>query len=132
MVTTIVLNTTPPSFNKVGYTGNRWALTRAKKQLQQTVEGMLMASGMPRNLDSVRASASMRFPKRRGRDANNYEVILDKALGDALKNGRWIADDQPEFYSFAGVTFEPDVGPERTTVVLEYELKGDPPAPIAA
>lgn len=120
---------TPPSFNEVGYTGSRWKLTKAKKEWQQVIEGLLMASGLPRgqpgfsSLTRVNASARMRFAKRRGRDIGNYVVLLDKVLGDALVNGRWLANDTPEFYTFAGLSFEPEPGPDRTTVVLEYERR---------
>lgn len=124
----IVLNQTPPSFNKLGTRGSHWAVNSAKKQWQRSIEQMLMVAGaeFPRDLARVTASAVMRFPKRRGRDINNYVVILDKALGDALKNGRWIVDDTPEFYTFAGLSFDPDLGPDRTTIVLEYELRREP------
>lgn len=120
---------TPPSFNEVGTRGTRWAVTRAKKEWQGALEGLLMAHGPPRgapgssSLVRVNASARLRFPKRRGRDINNFVVILDKALGDALKNGRWIEDDRPEFYTFGGLSFDPDLGPNRTTIVLEYERR---------
>lgn len=125
----ITYNATPPSFNVVGTRASHWKVNRAKKEWQGAIEGLLMASGLPRGcpgfsgLTRVNASARMRFPKRRGRDINNFVVILDKALGDALSNGNWITDDKPEFYTFAGLTFEPDLGPNRTTVVLEYERR---------
>lgn len=113
----------PPSFNVMGTRGSHWAVTRAKKEWQGAIEGLLMAASLPRGLVRINAYARLRFPKRRGRDINNFVVILDKALGDALKNGRWIPDDTPEYYTFAGLSFEPDLGPNRTTIVLEYERR---------
>lgn len=117
----ITHDATPPSFNETGFTGSRWKLTRAKKEWQQVIEARLMVADLPRGLVRVKATVRLRFPKRRGRDTNNYVVLLDKVLGDALVNGRWLPDDTPEFYTFAGLAFEPEPGPHRTTVVLEYE-----------
>jgi hypothetical protein len=131
--TEIVYNATPPSFNEIGTRASHWKVNRAKKEWQGALWGLLMASDMPRgrpgspSLVCVNASARLRFPQRRGRDINNFVVILDKALGDALTKGHWIADDTPEFYTFAGLSFEPDPGPNRTTVVLAYERRAYEP-----
>jgi hypothetical protein len=127
---------TPPSFNAVGFTGDRRAFTRAKKKWQTQIEWALIAEKVPRGLPSVEVTVYMRFPKRRGRDELNYSVLVDKALGDALTCSRpakeramlrqagalnaWLEDDTSEFYRFIGVVFEPEPGPARTRIVLEW------------
>lgn len=110
---------TPPSFNQVGHTGNRWAWTRAKKEWQQRLEVLLMQTGMPRNWSRIEAFAVLRFPTRRRRDEGNYRTLLEKALGDALVNGRWLPDDTPEHFAFLRVAFANEPGPHRTTIHLE-------------
>lgn len=96
---------TPPSFNKVGHTGSRWNWTREKKHWQQTIEMLLMAECVPRGLRRVEARAELWFPTHRRRDEGNYRTLLEKCLGDALVNGKWITDDTPEHFSFGRVEF---------------------------
>lgn len=80
-----------------------------------------MAERCPRGLATVHASASLRFAVRRRRDEGNYRTPLEKALGDALVNGGWLPDDTPEHFRFGGVLIEPDTGPARTIVTIEWE-----------
>lgn len=108
---------TPPSFNVVGHSGSRWSWTRAKKQWQQTMETLLLAGAVPRGLSRVEASVELSFPDARRRDVVNYRTLLEKCLGDALVNGRWLEDDTPKFFHFAGVTFVK--GAKRTKIVLD-------------
>jgi hypothetical protein len=44
---------------------------------------------------------------------------VEKALGDALTNGGWLADDTAEQYTFGAIEFEK--GRKRTTIRLEFE-----------
>jgi hypothetical protein len=118
----------PPSFNKVGHTGSRWAWTRAKKQWQGDIEIALMASQIPRGLMQVRASARLYFDTNRRRDEGNYRVLLEKCLGDALVNGKWLPDDTADFYSFGKVeTGLRSAGKPYTILVLDC-----PPAAVKA
>lgn len=110
---------TPPSFNEVGHTGNRWAWTKAEKQWRTTFETLLMSTGFPRNWDKITATVRLRFPTKRRRDEVNYRTLLEKALGDALVNGRWIPDDTPEHFLFVHVHFEQQTGSALTTIELE-------------
>jgi hypothetical protein len=119
MIYELSLAGTPPSFNKVGHTGNRWTWTRAKKEWQETLETALLAYRVPRGLDSVRVTARLRFPQRRKRDEGNFRTLLEKCLGDALVNGGWLSDDTPDEFEFGRVVFEEETGPARTTLILE-------------
>jgi hypothetical protein len=115
--TALYVADTPPSLNRMGTRGSHWATSRAKKQWQQNLGMLLLVNGVPRNLHHVTASAVLRFPVRRGRDEDNHAWLLAKALGDALVNG-WLPDDTPEHFRFAGLTFDPEPGPRRTTITL--------------
>jgi len=114
----LVYNDVPPSLNRLGTRGSRWTVTRQKTRWQDIFEQLLMASGLLRDQEQIRATAQIRLPVRRRRDEGNYRWLLEKALGDALVNGRWLPDDTPEYFTFGEVTFE-EPGPARTTVTLE-------------
>lgn len=118
MIYELELPETPPSFNAVGHTGNRWTWTRAEKKWRETFETLLMVERVPRKLLAVDASASLRFPSKRKRDEGNYRTILEKALGDALTNGGWLPDDNPDYYTFGRVRFHPEKGDPLTKVTL--------------
>jgi hypothetical protein len=114
----LVYNDTPPSLNRIGTRGSRWAVTRAKARWQGILEQLLLISGLRRGQARIHATASLRLPLRRTRDEGNYRWCLEKALGDALVNGRWLPDDTPEHFTFGELTFE-QPGPGRTTVTLQ-------------
>lgn len=130
-VVTFGLEGTPPSLNKVGGSGAWQQWNRHKKRWQADVETMLMvltAEGrFPRRVDHVGAAVTMRFPTRRRRDTGNFQALLEKAIGDALvghpkvwPDGRWLADDTPDQYSFTALEFELEPGPPRTTITFDY------------
>ena len=119
---------TPPSFNKVGHSGSRWAWTKQKKAWQGTFETLLLAQAVPRGLAMVRARGVLVFATRRRRDAVNYRTLLEKCLGDALvgdpavwPEGRWLPDDTPDRFTFEKVDFQVGAAPE-TRLILEVEL----------
>lgn len=112
----VTLSDTPPSFNAVGHTGNRWAWTKAKKDWQATIEMALMVAGVPRGLGNVVARAELHFPTNRRRDEGNYRTLLEKCLGDALVNGRWLKDDTPEFFRFDRILFA--LGARKETILI--------------
>ena len=114
----LAISDTPPSLNRAGTRGSHWLVSKAKRRWQADLELLLLGSGLPRGLQHVSASATLRFPTRRRRDAGNYSWLLEKALGDALVNGRWLADDTPEFFEFSGVSFSAESGPHQTIVSL--------------
>jgi hypothetical protein len=112
----VALPDTPPSFNEVGHTGNRWAWTKAKKLWQRDMETGLMVNQVPRGLVSVTAAAILHFPTKRRRDEGNYRTLLEKCLGDALVNGGWLDDDTPDQFRFMGVEFAD--GAKETMLIL--------------
>jgi hypothetical protein len=114
----------PPSLNALGSRGSNMEWYRTKRRWQTDLGVWLMASGLPRDLLRVRAYATMRFPVKRRRDVDNFEHFLKKSLGDALTEGRYIADDDAAgVYRFEELRFEDELGPKRTTVTLLYEAK---------
>jgi hypothetical protein len=116
----LVYDDTPPSLNEVGSRGDHWAYTAQKKQWQATLEQAMMVAKVPRDRASQAwAGARMRFPKpNTRRDSGNFSMMIEKALGDGLSNYRAIPDDTAEQFYFAGVEFERERGPNRTTIVL--------------
>jgi hypothetical protein len=121
---TLVYDDAPPSLNREA--GRHWSSFRRTKQRWQAIfEGLLMASELPRGLESVSATAALRFPVRRPRDEGNFRWLLEKALGDALVRGRWIADDTADRFRTGELSFEEERGPKRTTVLLTYERSGE-------
>jgi hypothetical protein len=125
-VAMVELPYTPPSINQVavGRAASRGAgiaATRAKKRLQSDLESMLLVERVPRRLEFVEATACLRFARRSSRrDEGNYRTPLEKALGDALVNGGWLADDTPDTFRFGRLTFDPERGEPRTQLLLRF------------
>lgn len=123
---------TPRSFNALGARGSNQAFHREKGAWEQEIAMAIMAEGFPQRpqLSHARASAVLRFPVARTRDEGNFRVLLEKALGDALRghppkawpDGRWLPDDSPDHYSFTNVAFNPDLGPARTLITIEWRV----------
>lgn len=120
---------TPRSVNALGFRGSSRELQREKRAWEDEIAMSLMAEGFqPRpQFDHISASVVLRFPTNRRRDTGNFRVLLEKAIGDALrgpeaawKEGRWIPDDTPEHYEFKALTFAEDVGHPRTLITLAW------------
>lgn len=109
---------TPPSFNSVGSRGGQQVFHRKKKEWQSIFETLLMSTGFPRDWQEMTVVVRLTFPEKRRRDEGNFRALLEKALGDALVNGRWIPDDTPEHFFFERVHFEQQTGKPKTTVEL--------------
>lgn len=116
---------TPPSFNAIGYRSH-WAVSqRHKKQWQEWISVALIAAGVPRGLSQVSATATLKFKQRRRRDDGNFRVIIEKACGDALVEGRWLDDDTAGLYSFGGLSLEAPCEQAETLINLSYERQVD-------
>jgi hypothetical protein len=111
---------TPPSFNAVGLRSHWSVGRRHKRQWQEWLGTALMVAGVPRGLISVTATAELHFKQKRRRDEGNFRVIPEKALGDALVEGRWLEDDTPEHYSFGMVQLVAPSPKPLTLVHLDY------------
>lgn len=116
---TLAYEAIPPSLNTIGTRGSHWVVARHKKRWQGAYEALLLSSTLPRGLERVEATASLRFPVRRRRDEGNYRWLIEKALGDALVNGGWLQDDTSAEFRFGRVEFEEETGPARTTIRIE-------------
>lgn len=116
----LTLHETPPSLNR--FTGGgRGPYHRAKKQWQQQLGTALMVAGVPRGLRSVKANAVLTFPVKRRRDEGNLRFLLEKALGDILVEGGWLADDQGGDFEFGRLAFAEERGDPLTVIELEVE-----------
>lgn len=111
---------TPLSKNKLDHA--HWSKVRQEKQAW---EGhclvALLHNRVPKGLSHVHATAELRFPTLRRRDEGNFRTMLEKALGDALQGGGWLADDTPDFFTFGELVFSAERGEPLTRLVLDVE-----------
>jgi len=121
-VSRVHLPLVPQSFNQTRY-GHWTRAWKATTELNEALGYALLAARVPRPLAVVRAEATMTFPTRRRRDEGNFRTPLEKALGDALVAGRFLADDTPDQFRFGGVLFAVSPGETRTEVLLTWETK---------
>lgn len=112
----------PPSMNDNQIRSHWRGFHELKKEWQSEIETLLMVTALRRECyQRAMAGAYMRFPRRKHsqvKDTGNYTSLVDKALGDALKNYRAIPDDDEPHYFFGGVEFETEPGPERTRLIV--------------
>lgn len=114
------LNETPPSLNRYAG-GPRGPYFKAKKAWQEQLGVALMAARVPRGLSKVTATATLTFPVRRRRDEGNLRMVLEKALGDILVEGGWLADDVEGAFEFSKLTIAPERGESSTVIELVVE-----------
>lgn len=119
---TLSIPGTPRSFNQIGYRSH-WAIgQREKRNWEGWISLALMEQGVPRRrLKRAEVTATLRFKQRRRRDSGNFRVILEKAFGDALVTGGWLADDTSDLYSFGAVDLLAPCERPETILVLDYE-----------
>lgn len=111
----------PPSLNRLSGHHYKGKYAGAKQRWEGILAMMFMVGKVPRKLSRVEVTAELTFPDKRTRDEGNFRMMLEKALGDALKKGGWLPDDGADMYSFGGVTFNPERGPKKTTLTVKYE-----------
>jgi hypothetical protein len=115
----LLITDAPESMNKVGGHSTFWAYSWHKKKWQNLIGFALIEAKVRRPLSvPVKVSARIRFPTNRKRDEGNFRMMLEKAAGDMLVNGGYIADDTPDFYRFEAVEFEEERGDKRTILTL--------------
>lgn len=107
----------PPSMNTLG-SGNQFAYQAAKKLWQQRLIVLLEASELPRPLGRVMVEGRVCFPDRIRRDQGNHRFFLEKALGDALTEGGWLADDDWTRYSFGDLAATYEKGESWTRLIV--------------
>lgn len=113
----------PKSLNQVGSRGSRFAWQNEKKAWEGMLWTACTIAKLPRDLAFVHAVAILHPTTNRRRDEGNYRTMLEKALGDALQLGGWLADDSPEFFKFGSLAFGVPEKPARTVVILEVDEK---------
>lgn len=117
---------TPKSLN-AGGVGSRqhWAVAhREKKRWEDIWIALLLEAGVPKGMGNVCINATLYFPTKRRRDAENYRPALSKPLADALV-GIWIPDDTAEFFALDRLDIAHDRGGPMTILTLypEYGVR---------
>ena len=116
---TVSLGYLPKSFNQTQHA--HWAVVRREKQqLQSDLEIAMLANRVPKGLERVEATAVLLVPDKRRRDTGNWRTPLEKALGDALVRGCFLADDTPDRFSFGELVFQHEPGVRATRVTLTW------------
>lgn len=119
----------PGTFNAFGSGANRFAYQGTKKLWQERLTELLDEAGLPRGLGRVFVEGEMCFPTRQKRDQGNYRFILEKALGDALKEGGWLEDDHWACYEFGALRATYEKGEAWTRLTFFPEWPGEEPDP---
>jgi hypothetical protein len=107
----------PPSINPLG-SGDPMAYQGLKQQWQSLILERLAASGLPKGLERVLVEGEVTFPTRAKRDQGNFRFLVEKALGDALVEGGWLADDDWDSYEFGNLTKSYEKGVSATRLIL--------------
>lgn len=109
----------PPSGNSNSVRSHWRGFHTAKKWWQAALVDVIVAEGVPANTGCfVRATVEFTAPTRTRRDADNFELIPRKALGDALQQAGVIEDDTPDEWSWTSGRFNYSKGESATTVIL--------------
>lgn len=113
---------TPPSMNTNKIRSDWRGFHNVKKAWQRMIEVELMGLALPRPIPRVgplRADVVLTFPTKHRRDSENFRPVLSKALGDALVNGGWLADDTDEHWRLTLIN-DRDRGKATTYVRLRW------------
>lgn len=108
----------PDSLNVGGSSENARAYQRKKRIWQGILTELLEGSGLPRGLERIDAEGTICFPTRARRDQGNFRFMLEKALGDALVEGGWLADDDWARYEFGALRRADQAGRAATSILL--------------
>lgn len=98
----------PPSLNMFVSqqgAGNPMVYQGWKKAWSRALGAELVAAAVPRPLGRVVVEGRVCFPTRIRRDQGNYRFLLEKALGDTLTDGGWLADDDWSQYEFGNLAY---------------------------
>jgi hypothetical protein len=108
----------PKSLNVHGSGANRFVYQAQKKAWAERLTELLLACGLPRGLGHVHVEGQLCFPDRTRRDQGNYRFMVEKSLGDALKEGGWLPDDDWSHYEFGGLAYRYEAGVSFTRLML--------------
>ena len=112
----LLLDGTPPSLNIFGSGANHWTYQKHKRDWQERIRVALRQSDLP-VCEHVLVEGVMCFPDRRVRDQGNYRYLIEKALGDVLKEA-WLPDDDWGSYEFGGLAYRYEKGQRWTRLLL--------------
>lgn len=121
----------PESFN-VFASGGWEAYQGAKKRWHVVLDPLLRAGELPLGLAHVMVEGECSFGDDRERDQGNHRVVIEKALGDVLVEGGWLAGDKWHQYEFGGLRRVEEPGVNRIRLMLFPSAPrpaGDEPAP---
>jgi hypothetical protein len=107
----------PPSLNALG-DGNRFAYRSMKEAWEGLFVALLTEADLSSTFERVVVEGEITFPDRKRRDQGNHRFLLEKALGDALVIGGWLADDDWAHYEFGGLSQVYEKGVYRTRLLL--------------
>jgi hypothetical protein len=108
----------PPSMNATG-SGNQFVYQAHKKAWGARLVELMENAGLPKPVGYVFAEGIACFPDRKARDQGNYRWMLEKALGDALQEGGWLADDDWSRFEFGNLRYHYAKGESWTLLRLE-------------
>lgn len=115
---TIAIPRTPPSLN--AWLGKHWRVRhREKAEWELELSALALAAGLER-ADRIEAAITFRFRDKRRRDTGNFSSTLEKILGDALKRGQFLEDDDHQRFYVREARISPVTGPAETIVVLDW------------
>lgn len=110
----------PPSMNVLG-SGNAFLYQAIKKHWQPLLCDLIEGTDLPRPLGRVLVEGEITFPTKARRDQGNFRGPLEKVLGDALKEGGWLPDDQwfpSSAYEFGNLVAIYEKGVSRVRLTL--------------
>lgn len=116
MTVELVIPGTPPSLNTFGSGGNHWTYQKHKHDWQDRIRTALTPTDLPR-CRHILVEGQMCFPDRRVRDQGNYRYLIEKALGDVLKE-HWLDDDDWGSFEFGGLQYRYAKGESWTRLLL--------------
>jgi hypothetical protein len=122
----------PPSLNEGGSGMDRMAYQALKKAWGGVMRAQLEMLDLPRPCESIYVECLVGFDQYRERDQGNLRWMIEKALGDELVDGGWLASDcifPAARYEFGGLRGEHTPGQSWTRFRLFASLTPPTPAP---
>lgn len=97
----------PESFNIFASGGwEQWQA--AKARWHEVLVPLLTASGLPKGCKTIVVEGVCSFGDAQRHDQGNHRVVIEKALGDVLKEEGYLPDDTWAHYEFGGLAWNED------------------------
>jgi hypothetical protein len=111
-----------------------WAVYQgALKHWKLWLNDALVEARLPKGMARVVVMMECVFPDRNRRDRGNMRGFIEKALGDTLVDGGWIADDKffpVDHYDFADVEARYEKGVRKTRLTFMPEMATHDPSSV--